>query len=86
MDCFMSLFSSTEIPLFVKTLMGLEEVLAEELREARSGRYLYWQDRGVACVADEETLLQNSDPLTMAIRVLVRLAEHADIANESGTL
>ncbi len=77
----MSLISSPAIPLFVKTLMGLEEVLAEELKQLGADD-VYVGRRGVACVADQETLYKILIHSRMAIRVLVRLAEHG-IANES---
>ena len=76
----MSLFSSTEIPLFVKTLMGLEEVLAEELKQLGADD-VYIGRRGVACVADQVTFYRIVIHSRIAIRVLVRLAEHA-VGNE----
>ena len=79
---YMSLFSSSEIPLFAKTLMGLEEVLAEELKKL-GAKDVYIGRRGVACVADEEAFYRILIHSRIAIRVLVRLAE-SRISNEAG--
>ncbi|MFO8030554.1 MAG: THUMP domain-containing protein [Cyclonatronaceae bacterium] len=76
----MSLFASKEIPVFVKTLMGLEEVLAGELKEL-DARDVHIGRRGVACVTDEEGLYRILVHSRIAIRVLVRLAEHT-VGNE----
>ena len=78
---YMSLFASSEIPVFVKTLMGLEEVLAKELSKLGASD-VYIGRRGVACVADEEALYRILIHSRIAIRVLVRLAE-SNIKNET---
>ncbi len=77
----MSLFSSSQTPLFVKTLMGLEDVLAEELGSLGAGD-IYVGRRGVACEADEETFYRVLIHSRIAVRVLVRLAE-SKISNEN---
>lgn len=77
----MSLTSSPEIPLFAKTLMGLEGVLAEELKQLGAGD-VYIGRRGVACVADQETFYRILIHSRIAIRVLVRLAEQT-VGNEN---
>ncbi len=77
----MSLFSSSEIPIFVKTLMGLEEVLSEELKQL-GAQDVHISRRGVACVADEEAFYRILIHSRIAIRVLVRLAEQT-VGNES---
>lgn len=77
----MPLLDSANIPVFVKTLMGLEEVLAEELRTLGAGD-IHIGTRGVSCIAGEETLYSILIRSRLAIRVLVRLDE-AKINNES---
>lgn len=77
----MSLLKVAEIPVFVKTLMGLEEVLAEELRTL-GARDVHVGRRGVACVTDEKTLYTILIYSRLAIRVLVRLAE-SKVTNEN---
>ncbi|MEX0681630.1 MAG: THUMP domain-containing protein [Balneolales bacterium] len=76
----MSLNASTDNSLFVKTLMGLEEVLAEELRELKA-RDVYVGNRGVSCIANDETLYTILIHSRIALRVLVRLQENK-IKNE----
>ena len=76
----MSLLSSPVVPLFVKTLMGLEEVLAEELKQLGADD-VYIGRRGVACEAEQEAFYKILIHSRMAIRVLVRLAEHR-VGNE----
>ncbi|MDG5768238.1 THUMP domain-containing protein [Balneolales bacterium ANBcel1] len=65
---------SNQIQVFVKTLMGLEEVLADELRSLGAGD-VYIGRRGVSCVADEETLYSILIRSRLALRVLIRLDE-----------
>ncbi len=77
----MSLIASAQIPLFVKTLMGLEEVLADELKSL-GAKDLHIGKRGVSCVGSEETLYTILIHSRIAIRVLVRL-DHSRIQNES---
>lgn len=76
----MSIVSTKNIPLFVKTLMGLEEALSDELA-GLGARDLKIGKRGVSCVADEETLYSILISSRVAIRVLVHLAE-ANISTE----
>lgn len=71
----------SEIPVFVKTLMGLEEVLADELRSLGAGD-VYIGRRGVSCAATEETLYTILIHSRLALRVLVRLEERK-IASEA---
>ena len=70
----MSLFSNTEIPLFVKTLMGLEDVLADELKKL-GAHDIFIGIRGVSCEADEHTFYSILIHSRIAIRVLVRIRE-----------
>ncbi len=70
----MSQFLKSEIPLFVKTLMGLEDVLADELKTI-GAKDIYTGKRGVSCVADERTFYSILIHSRIAIRVLVRLQE-----------
>lgn len=76
----MSLLQSRNIPVFVKTLKGLEEVLAQEL-DSLGARDTFMGIRGVSCLADQETLYRVLIHSRLAIRVLVRIDE-AQIQNE----
>lgn len=76
----MPLLQSPNIPVFVKTLKGLEEVLAREL-DSLGARDTFLGIRGVSCLADQETLYRVLIHSRLAIRVLVRIDE-AQIHNE----
>lgn len=76
----MANFVSEDKTLFVKTLMGLEEVLFKEL-QGLGARRLQISKRGVSCVASEEALYRILIHSRLAVRVLVHLNEQT-IANE----
>ncbi|MDI6400977.1 THUMP domain-containing protein [Balneolaceae bacterium ANBcel3] len=76
----MSFLAASSIPVFVKTLMGLEEVLADELKTL-GAEDLHIGTRGVACTVSEEVLYRLLIHSRLAIRILIRINE-SKIQNE----